>query len=159
MENQRLIYELENGRSLDVLFISEEKYSMNLNGLSRLYKNLNIRVVKKSDNYNNILDEMDNIDIIIQYHEKKEDVTSLEKLSKLAYNYSNNNHIVTIGYSYINNYNDELENIVVIKCREKTQSINEFQIDNDYTPYDLLQLTINYHDYKEKEKVLKRSFK
>ena len=30
----------------------------------------------------------------------------------------------------------------------------EFEIDNEYTPYDLLQITLNEHDNLNKEKVL-----
>lgn len=158
MEDRKLISELENGRKLNVLLVSEEKYFMNLIGLHKIYPNLNIEVLEKIDNYSKIIGEIDNIDIIINYHSKKENLADSNSLEELALKYSlDNNKRVTIGYSYIDPYNEGLDNIILTSYKEKVSEIKQFEIDNDYTPYDLLQITLNEHDELEKVKTLKRS--
>lgn len=155
MKDGNLIYQLENGRKLDILLISERKYFMNLIGLHKIYPNLNVRVLEKIDNIENKLGEMDNIDIIINYSSEKENLADLSKLEELALKCSSeNNKRVTIGYSYIDYYNFGLDNIIFTSYKEKVDVIKQFEIDNDYTPYDLLQIILNEHDNLEKSKIL-----
>ncbi len=158
MENKDLISELENGRKLNVLLVSEVKYFMSLIGLHKIYPNLNIKVLEKIDNYPKIFGEIDGVDIIINYHSPKENLADLSRLEELALKYSlDNSKRVTIGYSYIDPYNEGLDNIIITSYKEKVSEIGQFEMDNEYTPYDLLQITLNEHDELEKVKNLKRS--
>lgn len=154
MENKDLILDLENGRDINVLLVAEEKYFMNLLALSNRYRNLNVKVIKKSDNYMNIAEEMDNIDIIIDYRDKKEDMANLGELQRLAFNSSSNDHRVTLGYSYVNTSNEGIDNVIITSFKEEIPVVKEFEMDNEYTPYDLLQITLNEHDGLDKKKVL-----
>ena len=155
MKNRDLIFDLENGRQLDVVLVTDKKYSMNLLGISRRYRNLNIKVLEKEENYMHLLEEMKNIDIIIDYHEKKEDIINLGQLERLAFNSSSSDHRVTIGYSYANNDNEGIDNVIISSYKDESKMVQEFEIDNEYTPYDLLQITLNEHDDLEVVKALK----
>ena len=157
MENKDLIFELENGREINVLLVAEEKYFMNLAALSNRYRNLNIKAIEKSHNYMHVLDKMNNIDIIINYNEKKEDIENLGQLERLSFNCSTDNHRVTVGYAYCDSCNDGFDSVVIVSSKDGIQTIEEFEIDNEYTPFDLLQITLNKHDNLEKVKTLKRS--
>ena len=154
MEDKDLIFELENGRKLDVVFIGRKKYFMNLLGLHELYPNLNVKVVEKADNYMDILEEMPNIDVIIDYHEEKEDIVNLGELQRLAFSSSNDNHRTTVGYTYIDSYEYGLDYVMITSYKEGLKTTIEFEIDNEYTPYNLLQITLNEHDNLNKGKVL-----
>ena len=157
MKNKDLILELENGREINVLLVAEEKYFMNLLALSNRYRNLNVKAIEKCDIYMSVLDDMKNIDIIINYREEKEDIVNIGQLTRLAFVSSlKNDNRVTVGYSYINN-NSGIDNILVSSYKEENNAVEEIQIDNDYTPYDLLQIVLNEHDELEKVKVMKRS--
>lgn len=155
MKNRDLIFDLENGRQLDVVLVTDKNYSMNLLGISRRYSNLNIKVLEKEENYMHLLEEMKNIDIIIDYHEKKEDIINLGQLERLAFNSSSSDHRVTIGYSYANNDNKGIDNVIISSYKDESKMVQEFEIDNEYTPYDLLQITLNEHDDLEVVKALK----
>lgn len=156
MENRTLIEELENGRKLDVLLITDKKYLMNLLGLHSFYPNLNVIVLEKIDNYKRVLEDIENIDIIINYHSENENLADLDQLEEIALKYSiDNNKRVTIGYSYIDPYDKGLDNIDLVSYKNKVNVMTQCEIDNDYTPFDLLQITLNEHDDFEKQKVLR----
>lgn len=154
MEDKDLIFELENGRKLDVVFIGDKKYSMNLLGLHEIYPNLNVKVLEKNNNYMDVLEEMNNIDIIINYHEEKEDIVNLAELQRLAFSSSNDKHRTTVGYTQIDPYEYGLDYVMITSYKDGLPTMIEFEIDNEYTPYDLLQITLNEHDNLNKEKVL-----
>ena len=118
MENRTLIEELENGRKLDVLLITDKKYLMNLLGLHSFYPNLNVIVLEKIDNYKRVLEDIENIDIIINYHSENENLADLDQLEEIALKYSiDNNKRVTIGYSYIDPYDKGLDNIDIVSYK------------------------------------------
>ena len=153
MENKDLILDLENGRDINVLLVAEEKYHMNIMALSNRYRNLNVKAVEKSDNYMELTEEMDNIDIIIDYRDEKRNINNLGELQRLAFYSSSNDHRVTVGYSCIDLSNIGIDNVIITSFKDEPV-VKEFEIDNEYTPYDLLQITLNEHDDLEKTKVL-----
>ena len=154
MKNKDLVFELENGRELNVVFVGDKKYSMNLIALSNRYRNLNVEVVEKSSNYMDILDKMKDIDIIIDYHDEKENIANLGELQRLAFYSSSKEHRVTLGYSYINTSNEGIDNVIITSFKDEVPIVKEFEMDNEYTPYNLLQITLNEHDNLNKGKVL-----
>ena len=157
-----LLNNLENQRNINISLISHNAYWPNIKRLEKHFNNCKVITFGGSINYIKNSDtkrikELYNSHIIAFYNSHFYDNNDIEFLKSIAYEIVNNNHKnVGIGYLGSIKINDDIKTKINITYIDKEKTFNQEQIlQNNITPYNLIENILIFIDTNSKNKTLK----